>query len=260
MHHVHNALYNGTPALSLTHAFFHLQCALGGREIQLLFAFIHAVWRCRCAVVNGHVFANFDDLVAHFRSIINDPWLHGSPTILDRSERRASRAIPPALPDDTYIYYFDGASRRGDDRRSASFGALLRRNDLVIARVAVFLDDMSNSEVEYNGMLAVLQHAVSMRYTKIRVYGDSKLVISQLNGVWRCKAENLTRYYERGLAMMLVLTGLCDDEHFVVSHVYREFNADADSLANIALDRFSGSNTVVINDLWYDRNNPRIMY
>ena len=48
--------------------------------------------------------------------------------------------------------------------------------------------------------------------------------------------------------------------HFVVSHVYREFNADADSFANIALDRSTRSNTVVINDSWYDRNTQRIMH
>ena len=52
----------------------------------------------------------------------------------------------------------------------------------MIARVAVYLDDATNNEAEYQGALAVLQHAVSMQYTRVLVYGDSKLIVSHLNG------------------------------------------------------------------------------
>ena len=67
---------------------FHMQVPLDGRELQLLLAFIHAIWRCRCAVVRGCVFTDARDLTAHFRSLIDDPWLHGNPAVLSRAERR----------------------------------------------------------------------------------------------------------------------------------------------------------------------------
>lgn len=55
LRHVYNALYNGTPALSLTRDFFYLQYALDGRKIQPFFVHIYAIWRSRCAIVNGHL-------------------------------------------------------------------------------------------------------------------------------------------------------------------------------------------------------------
>lgn len=160
------------------------------------------------------------------------------------------RAIPPALVEDTYIYYFDGACRRGDDRRSALFGVLLFRCGIVIARVPVLLYGMSNNEAECYGYLAFLPHLLAMQFTKILVDVDSKLVICQMNGVCWSKAENLTPYYERGLAMMRRLHGLCDADTFVVSRVYREFNADTDSLANAALDIFTRASTVGLLAGW----------
>ena len=48
----------------------------------------------------------------------------------------------------------------------------------------------------------MLEHALGMDELRVRIYGYSKLVVSQLTGVWKCKAPNLVMYYERGLALM----------------------------------------------------------
>ena len=141
---------------------------------------------------------------------------------------------------------------------STTFGGILRYNNIVIARVAVYLDDATNNEAEYQGALAVLQHAASMQYTRIRVYGDSKLIVSQLNGIWRCNANNLIAFYEQGLALVRRLHETCTDNGFGLAHVYREFNADADSLANVGIDRRSHATAVVVNDGWYGARNPQI--
>lgn len=82
--------------------------------------------------------------------------MQGSPVVLGRVERRTVRVVAPELPNDTYIYFFDGACRRGGWKRVASFGALLWFNGWVMARVAVYLHDMSNNETECHGALAVL--------------------------------------------------------------------------------------------------------
>jgi ribonuclease HI len=255
--HIFNELYEGSTALVMDQESFHLQVPLDGRELQQFFAFMHAIWRCRCVILRGYEFNYLQDLVDHFRSIVEDPWLHGNPVVLSRVERRTLRSIAPSLPSDTYIYFFDGASRNQEGTRSASFGALLRYNNIVIARVAVFLNDATNNEAEYQGALAVLQHAVSMQYNRILVYGDSKLIVSQLNGVWRCKANNLTVFYEQGLALVRRLHETCADNAFGLAHVYREFNADADSLANVGIDRRTRATAVVVNDGWYGRLNPQ---
>ena len=66
-------LYGDIASASVSHDCFHLQVPLDGREIQLVFAFTHAIWRCRCTIVRWLSFQGFADMCAHFRSIAGDP-------------------------------------------------------------------------------------------------------------------------------------------------------------------------------------------
>ena len=243
-------LYGATMTVTISHDCFHMQTPLDGRELQLVLAFLHAVWRCRCAIVRGHSFHDYHDMCAHFHSVIEDPWLHGNPACLTRAERRLTNSRVPAMPDNSLVYFWDGASwKRGADRL-ASYGAVLRVNGVVVGRLGVYLGDQTNNEAEYQGALAVLRHALSMRCPRIFLYGDSKLVVSQLNGVWMCKADNLAPYYEQGLALVRDLELSRDEGRFDMVHVYREFNVDADAVANAAIDRWTGRTNVVIDDNW----------
>ena len=243
-------LYGGTTSFDITHEHFHLQIPVDGREIQLLFAFVHAVWRGRCAIVNGYFFNNYEDLSRHFRSIIDDPWIHGHPVGLSRIERRTLRSRAPEMHHNTFVYFFDGASRSRNGANEASYGALMRINGMTMSRSAVYLGDSTNNEAEYQGVLAVLEHALSSGFTKIHIFGDSKLVVQQLNGIWKCKASNLFSSYEKGLDMVRRLREVCASGSFVLAHVYREFNVDADGLANVAIDRRVPPDVVVIDDHW----------
>ena len=95
----------------------------------------------------------------------------------------------------------------------------------------------------------MLRHALASRATRICIYGDSKLVVSQLSGIWQCKADNLTLYYEEGLRLIRQLQAVCNDGLFCLSHVYREYNVDAHALANVALDNHVNL-PVVVADNW----------
>ena len=152
--------------------------------------------------VQGHVFADYAYLASPFQSIIEDPWIYGQPHGLSRVERRALRNRAPELPVDSHVYFFDGASRRHESCRSASYGALLRVNGVVAARVAVFIGDHTNNEAEYMGILSVMKHALNSGYERLCIYGDSKLVINQLGGTWKCHAPNLVPYYEDWLRLV----------------------------------------------------------
>ena len=92
---------------------FFLQTPLGGRELQMVCSILHAVWRSRCVCIRGYKFQNVSDMIQHFRTLIENPWVQGSPQTLDRAQRRASRAAPPLMPHDRLIYNVDGASRSG---------------------------------------------------------------------------------------------------------------------------------------------------
>lgn len=247
---IYDDSYGATTALGFTCAHFKLQEPLDGREIQLVFAFVHAIWRSRCVIMQGRTFRDYDDMVTHFRSILEDPWIQGHPIVMGRRQRREMRSRPPEIPAHSHVYFFDGASRKHETGRSASYGALLRIDGITAARIAVFLGDRTNNEAEYLGALAVLRHAETSRCNRVCVYGDSKLIISQLRGEWKCKAENLSPLYEQGLILVRRLQSQCRDGFFLLTHVYREYNADADGLANVALDQRTINDTFIVDDNW----------
>ncbi len=100
------------------------------------------------------------------------------------------------------------------------------------------------------GVLSVPRHALASRCDRVCVYGDSKLVISQVQGTWKCHAANLAPYYEDGLRLVRRLHDTCSTGFYKMSHVYREFSAGADSLAIVGIDQHDGVNCVVVSDNW----------
>lgn len=105
------------------------------------------------------------------------------PIVLDRSEHRALRSQAPMIPSNCLVYFFDGASQMSENGKSAAFGALLRIDSVTVARYAEYLGDQNDNGGEYAGVLAVLEHALSQQCARVYIYGDSKVVIRQLNGI-----------------------------------------------------------------------------
>ena len=95
---------------------------------------------------------------------------------------------------------------------------------------------------------SILWHALAMQCTRNCIYSDSKLVIYQLSVFWKCRATNLQGFYEQGLAMVRQLQAVCVQGSFTLGHIHREFNGNADSLANAAIDQSSRNNNIVIDD------------
>ena len=67
-------------------------------------------------------------------------------------------------------------------------GALMQVDGITVIRSAVFLGDCTNNEAEYQGALAVLRHALTMRCTRIHLFGESEWVVNELTGAWKCKS------------------------------------------------------------------------
>lgn len=93
-----------------------------------------------------------------------------------------------------------------------------------------FLGETTNNIAEYEALLWGLQCARSRGCETLTVYSDSELVVKQLNGVYRVKHPNMKPLYARACALL----GQFRDVRVV--HVRREENAEADALANQAMD------------------------
>jgi hypothetical protein len=93
---------------------------------------------------------------------------------------------------------------------------------------------MTNNVAEYYGLIAALDYAQSQNIRTLRIESDSELLVNQMRGRYKVKSADLKPLFERAKKMSQTF------ESFRIEHVYREKNADADKLANEALDEVSG--------------------
>ena len=114
-------------------------------------------------------------------------------------------------------------------------------------------DNVTNNVAEYTGLLGCVSSlkdllseievgaAVETR-VKVRVEGDSQLVIRQLTGEYKVKNASLKQIYDQVKAHINDVLGLDSKKkkifavHFEYSHVPRELNGVADALSNEAMD------------------------
>jgi hypothetical protein len=55
---------------------------------------------------------------------------------------------------------------------------------------------VTNNQVEYEALLRGLQFLKEAKAISVEIYGDSELVIKQLNGQYECRNDILRNYYE----------------------------------------------------------------
>jgi ribonuclease HI len=82
----------------------------------------------------------------------------------------------------------------------------------------------------YAVLLAVLDFATSHGVGALRIRSDSELLVRQMQGLYKVKSGDLQPLYQRAVKLTRQLP------YFVIEHVRREQNRDADALANAALD------------------------
>ena len=132
-----------------------------------------------------------------------------------------------------YRANIDGGSRGNPG--PASYGVVIRNpKGEIIARLKKYIGRMTNNVAEYYGLIAALDWAQSNHVRALRIESDSELLVNQMRGRYRVKSEELKPLFERAKKMSQTFSS------FRIGHVYREQNAEADALANEALDEVSG--------------------
>lgn len=136
-----------------------------------------------------------------------------------------------------FTLYADGGAR-GNPGPAGSGAVVFDAGGKRVVEVADYLGVATNNIAEYE---AVLRGLTKLRdeYPEgffsampVLVRMDSKLVIEQLKGAYKVKHPNLVpRYLE---VKNLIARSF---PHISFEHVRREFNKDADALANEAMDR-----------------------
>lgn len=139
-----------------------------------------------------------------------------------------------ALAADVHIH-FDGACQppRGGGVATYGFtveGPGLYREERGLA-VPPWTPRATNNVAEYTAAIRALEWLGEQGYSgPVRVMGDSQLVIRQIQGVYRVKAEHLREYHHHLLELARRF------ERVDFAWIPREANARADQLSKQALD------------------------
>ena len=137
-------------------------------------------------------------------------------------------AHPKVCPENEYTMYFDGCSKKNPGPSGA--GAVIFCSGEEVWGASIFVGEReTNNVAEYNGLLLGLKHALDMKIKKLIVYGDSLLVIKQMNKQYKISAENLVPLFNEAQELKTKF----DNITFV--HVYRTQNKRADELSNLGL-------------------------
>ena len=122
----------------------------------------------------------------------------------------------------------DGGSRGNPG--PAGYGVHIEQADGTIIELKEFLGSCTNNVAEYNGLLAALRWAADHQVSPLLVRSDSELLIKQMRGEYRVKNPGLLPLYEESRSLVRRIGRV------TFEHIRREFNTDADRLANEAMD------------------------
>jgi ribonuclease HI len=105
--------------------------------------------------------------------------------------------VPTMLPKHITLF-FDGACTKNPDG-IATYGYTITEpnEEILISNSGEACRGVGSScnVAEYHALTAALRYLESMNWNgELQIYGDSKLVICQLNGEWKCKKEHLQIY------------------------------------------------------------------
>jgi ribonuclease HI len=130
--------------------------------------------------------------------------------------------------------YFDGGSR-GNPGPSAVGAAIYDKNSNLIDELSECIGEFTNNQAEYLALEKVLdlikKYKIKYNIRKIILSTDSKLVYSQLKGIWKIKNIDILEIFKR------VVKKLKDYEVVDLRLIPREDNKMADKLVNQALDK-----------------------
>jgi ribonuclease HI len=127
-----------------------------------------------------------------------------------------------------WTMYFDGSLKLDGGGAGVLFISLKGEQ---LKYVLQILWEVSNNEAEYEALLHGLRLAISLGIKRLLVYGDSLLVVQQVNKEWDCNKETMDAYVQEVCKLENKFSGL------EIHHVIREHNVGADILSKLGSTR-----------------------
>ena len=136
--------------------------------------------------------------------------------------------------------YFDGLCEPKNPGGIATYGILIQQGGEILheesglADAQPYSDEASNNVAEYSAIIHALEWLKNndRAESKIILRGDSKLIISQLTGVYKVKSLRIIELHHTAKRLLQKFKNLR------IEWVNRELNQEADRLSRIAYKRY----------------------
>ncbi|MDB5321530.1 MAG: ribonuclease, partial [Phycisphaerales bacterium] len=131
---------------------------------------------------------------------------------------------------ETLTLEFDGGSRGNPG--PAGIGVVVRAADgTPLVTLGRYIGKATNNVAEYRALITAMEEAKKLGAKKIKIRGDSELVVRQMNGIYRVKHPDLIPLHREAKELFASFDAA------TIEHNYREKNELADTLGNLAMDR-----------------------
>jgi ribonuclease HI len=128
-----------------------------------------------------------------------------------------------------FVGYANDASRNTRRLASAAWVIFTPQGQL-LSSGGIFLGDTTNNVAKYSAVVELLRDALSLGISRLWVYLDAQLVVSQLNRIYRVHDPTLHR---RFLRVRLLERNF---DYITYFYIPRSLNQITDTLANYILD------------------------
>jgi ribonuclease HI len=141
---------------------------------------------------------------------------------------RENQVEAPTNQPEHWVMYFDDSLKLGDGGAGVVF---IHPREEQLKYVFQILFEVSNNEAEYEALLHGLHLAISLGIKRLLVYGDSLLVVQQVNNEWDINKDTMDAYVMEIRKLEKKFSGL------EIHHVVRDNNVGADVLSKLSSDR-----------------------
>jgi ribonuclease HI len=132
--------------------------------------------------------------------------------------------------DNEWLVMVDGAAR-GNPGHAGCGAVILEGNGTVVKELSRYLGHTTNNVAEYTALITLLRRMAHVPCTRLEVQSDSELMVRQVNGTYRVKDRKLKEYSAEVQRLRTEAP-----YEFLLRHVPREQNREADALANRGIE------------------------
>jgi ribonuclease HI len=144
-----------------------------------------------------------------------------------KADARRNKALLKQPAAGAWLAWFDGATHPNPGKMG--IGGILKNPDGSLIEISFNAGHGDSSEAEYRALIAVLQVAVKAQPPQLVIYGDSQVVINDVNPTSTCVASALTTWREQARRLLAQLPNV------TLQWIPRHKNSAADALSQRAV-------------------------